>query len=122
MNLYGARSAGRVQLVTTALKILPLVFVGLAGLAFFAPADFAIPPAEARGGGLMQVVTLTLWAFLGLECATVPARAVQNADRTIPRATIAGTLAAALIYIVSTVGVMSVLGPADAGDVERAIR
>ncbi len=111
VNLYGARSAGRVQLVTTALKILPLVFVGLAGLAFFAPADFAIPPAEARGGGLMQVVTLTLWAFLGLECATVPARAVQNADRTIPRATIAGTLAAALIYIVSTVGVMSVLGP-----------
>ena len=113
LNISGARSAGRVQLLTAALKILPLAVVGLAGLAFYTPANFSVPALDGRSvsGALMQVVTLTLWAFLGLESATVPARAVKDPDRTIPRATIAGTLLAALIYIVSTIGVMSVLPP-----------
>jgi APA family basic amino acid/polyamine antiporter len=61
----------------------------------------------------MAVVTLTLWAFLGLECATIPAASVRDPERTIPRATIAGTLLTAAIYIVSTIGVMSLV-PADA--------
>lgn len=114
VNISGVRAAGRVQLVTTALKILPLALVGLGGLAYFAPAHFAIatPDASTFGSGLMQVVTLTLWAFLGLECATIPAAAVRDPDRTIPRATVVGTVLAAAIYIVSTVGVMSVVSPA----------
>jgi APA family basic amino acid/polyamine antiporter len=113
VNIYGVRAAGHVQVVTTALKILPLALVGLGGLAFFAPANFAIstPDAPAFGRGLMQVVTLTLWAFLGLECATIPAGAVRDPDRTIPRATIIGTLLAAVIYMVSTIGVMSAVSP-----------
>jgi APA family basic amino acid/polyamine antiporter len=57
-------------------------------------------------------MTLTLWAFLGLECATIPADSVRDPARTIPRATIAGTILAAAIYIVSTIGVMSLV-PAD---------
>jgi APA family basic amino acid/polyamine antiporter len=61
------------------------------------------------------VVALTLWAFLGLESATVPAESISDPDRTIPRATIAGTTLAAVIYIVSTVGVMSMLAPAQLG-------
>src|SRR5690606_19653477 len=54
-------------------------------------------------------MTLTLWAFLGLECATIPADSVKDAAHVIPRATVVGTLLAALIYIVSTVGVMSLV-------------
>jgi len=115
VNIYGVRTAGRVQLVTTVLKVLPLVLVGLGGLAFVAPSHFTIPAsgAAAFGSSLMQVVTLTLWAFLGLECATIPAAAVVNPDRVIPRATIVGTSLAAVIYIVSTIGVMSLVPPAE---------
>jgi amino acid transporter len=32
--------------------------------------------------------TLTLWAFIGLESATIPAEEVADPERTIPRATI----------------------------------
>lgn len=114
VNISGVRSAGRVQVVTTTLKILPLVFVAIAGLAAFTPAHFVVAaesgPAVARD--LMQVVTLTLWAFLGLECATIPASAVRDPDRTIPRATIIGTAIAAVIYLASTIGVMSLVAPA----------
>ena len=113
VNIVGVRQAGRVQLVTTVLKILPLAVVGLGGLAWFAPAHFTIasPTPIAAGRDTMAVVTLTLWAFLGLECATIPAGSVRDPERTIPRATVVGTVLAAVIYVVSTVGVMSVVPP-----------
>ena len=111
INVAGVGPAGRVQIVTVALKILPLAVVGLGGLAFIRPEVFAMPDTSARpvGAQLMAVVTLTLWAFLGLECATIPATSVRDPERTIPRATIVGTILTALIYIVSTIGVMSLV-------------
>ena len=69
----------------------------------------------APTAAIPAVATLTLWAFLGLESATVPAGSIADPDRTIPRATIVGTVLAAAIYIFSTVGVMSLIAPADLG-------
>ncbi len=113
VNVVGVRAAGRVQTATTVLKVLPLAVVGVGGLAWFEPARFAVtaPDVVSFGRDSLAVVTLTLWAFLGLECATIPAASVRDPARTIPRATIVGTLVAAGIYIVSTVGVMSVVSP-----------
>jgi APA family basic amino acid/polyamine antiporter len=113
VNIASLRAAGRLQVVTTALKILPLVLVAAVGIARFDAAPFAIAESDvtAIGRQLMGVVTLTLWAFLGLECATIPAAATRDPERTIPRATITGTLLAAVIYILSTVGVMSLVAP-----------
>jgi APA family basic amino acid/polyamine antiporter len=112
-NTAGVGLAGRVQVITTALKLLPLVVVGLGGLLFFQPAVFTMPPTDATPTGtqLITVITLTLWAFLGLECATIPAGSVRDPERTIPRATVVGTVVTAVIYIVSTVGVMSLVAP-----------
>jgi basic amino acid/polyamine antiporter, APA family len=50
-----------------------------------------------------------LWAFIGLESATVPADDVKDPRRTIPRATLIGTLAATAVYIVSTVAIMGII-------------
>jgi APA family basic amino acid/polyamine antiporter len=113
VNIGGARGAGRLQVVTTVLKVMPLAVVAVAGIVYFAPERFAIADAGAAalGSQLMGVVTLTLWAFLGLECATIPAALIRDPDRTIPRATVTGTLIAAVIYILSTIGVMSLVAP-----------
>jgi len=113
VNARGVAAAGRVQVVTTVLKILPLLLIGIAGLAVLQPAHFAVAerPLPAYGRDVMAVVTLTLWAFLGLECATIPAGSVRDPDRTIPRATLIGTLIAAAVYLVSTVGVTGVVPP-----------
>lgn len=113
VNARGVAAAGRVQVVTTVLKVLPLILIGFAGLAALQPEHFAIAdrPASAYGRDVMAVVTLTLWAFLGLECATIPAGSVRDPDRTIPRATLVGTVIAAGVYLVSTVGVMGVVRP-----------
>jgi APA family basic amino acid/polyamine antiporter len=113
VNLRGVREAGYVQALTTALKILPLAAVGLGGLFVLNPSHFAL--ADTSGGAILSgataTATLTLWAFLGLESATVPASSVRDPERTIPRATLVGTALAAAIYVLSTVGVMAVLPP-----------
>lgn len=111
VNIAGVREAGRLQVVTLVLKVLPLVLVGVGGLFFFRPAAFTLPPAGevSMAGQIVATMTLTLWAFLGLETATIPAGSVKDPARTIPRATVIGTVAAAVIYIVSTVGVMSLV-------------
>jgi APA family basic amino acid/polyamine antiporter len=117
VNLRGIRDAGKVQTVTTMLKILPLVAVGIGGLFVFNASNFELADTGGRAvlSGATTTATLTLWAFLGLESATVPAGSIQDPDRTIPRATIVGTALAAGIYILSTVGVMAVLGPGALG-------
>jgi basic amino acid/polyamine antiporter, APA family len=112
-NITGVGLAGRVQVVTTALKLVPLVVVGFGGLLWFQPSVFALPPTDTTPipTQIVSVVTLTLWAFLGLECATIPAGSVRDPERTIPKATLVGTLVTAVIYIVSTIGVMSLVAP-----------
>ena len=111
VNIAGVRPAGRVQAVTTVLKILPLLVVGGAGVLYVQPGVLELPATDAEplGAQLVSTVTLTLWAFLGLESATIPAGSVRDPARTIPRATLVGTLLAAGVYIVSTVGVMSLV-------------
>jgi APA family basic amino acid/polyamine antiporter len=89
------------------------VVIGVTGLIHFDAAHFAVADTSVGGvaGGVTASATLTLFAMLGVECATIPAGDVEDADRTIPRATVIGTLLAAAIYIVSTVGLMSLVPP-----------
>lgn len=117
VNAWGVKSAGRMQLVTTALKILPLLLIGIAGMLWMDTSHFAVAAASPRAiaGGLTSSATLTLWAFLGLECATIPAGAIRDPERTIPRATVTGTVLASAIYIASTVGVIGLLEPSSLG-------
>lgn len=117
INAIGVRSAGIVQLITTILKLVPLIAIATLGLAFCNLENFK--PFNASGGSpfsaISATLSLTLWAFLGFESATVPAENVANPDRTIPRATIFGTLLAAAVYILSTAAVMGILPASELG-------
>ncbi len=114
LNARGIREAGIVQVATTVLKLLPLIAVGTLGLVYFDVGNFR--PFNVSGEPTFTAITataaLTLWAFLGLESATIPADDVVAPQRTIPRATVLGTLGGGVVYILSTVGVMGVLAPA----------
>jgi APA family basic amino acid/polyamine antiporter len=56
-------------------------------------------PQDIHLGGITAAMTLTLWGLLGLESATVPGGKVRDPERTIPRATLAGTAFAGLAYL-----------------------
>ena len=111
INLFGVRTGGRVQVLTTALKLLPMVAIALLGAWLLLTQPWAytqhVPTAPLRMGDVLTASTIALFAMLGLESATVPAARVKDPARTIPRATIAGTVLTAVIYlIVSTVPMM----------------
>ncbi len=113
VNHLGVREAGAVQVTTTVLKLAPLLAVGTIGLASAQWRHLAptIPPGSSLPGAVAATAALTLWAFLGLESATIPADEVRDPERTIPRATLLGTAVAALVYMASTTAVMGVLSP-----------
>ena len=115
VNVLGVHTAGVVQLVTTVLKVLPLLAIAFFGLFYVDVSNFQ--PFNASGQSPFTAVTatvaLTVWAFLGLESGTTPAEHVHEPEKTIPRATIIGTLGTAVIYILGTVAVMGTIAPAD---------
>ncbi|MFC4526907.1 amino acid permease [Dyella halodurans] len=111
VNLLGVRTGGGVQIVTTVLKLLPMVAIALLGgwILLITPATFvAHPPVTpVTLSGVMAASTIALYAMLGIESASIPAGRVDNPGRTIPRATMAGTVLTALVYIVvSTVPIL----------------
>jgi APA family basic amino acid/polyamine antiporter len=111
LNLIGVRTGGQVQVVTTVLKLVPMAVIILLGvwLLFSEPAAYAQnpPTTPLSFGGMLAASTIALYAMLGVESAAVPAGRVRDAGRTIPRATMAGTLLTATIYVaVSAVAIM----------------
>ncbi|EDP71205.1 probable amino acid permease [Flavobacteriales bacterium ALC-1] len=111
INVKGVRASGKFQVITTALKLLPLVFIIILGFFFFSLDNF--PEFNISGQSNLQafsaVATLTLFAFLGIECATIPAENVKNPERIIPKATMLGTTIATLVYILGTVVLFGIL-------------
>ena len=112
--LGGARSAGNVQVVTSILKVLPLIAAVVIALMVFGGGGHAAPAATApvNFNGVSGAATLTLWAMLGFECAAVPAQRVVDPERNIPRATILGTLLVGLIYFTAFAAIYLLL-PSD---------
>lgn len=101
VNCRGVRAAGWVQAVTTALKIIPLLAIAAVGLIAVRPARITANAAVPFSAGAVTAsATLTLWALLGLESATIPSGKVENPARTVPRATILGTLLTVVISII----------------------
>ncbi|MEO7026143.1 MAG: amino acid permease [Caulobacteraceae bacterium] len=119
VNLAGVRAGGRVQVITTVLKLVPMVAILAvgAGVAVATPAAYAAhPPATPVGlGAIGAAASLALFAMLGLESAAVPAARVRDPARTIPRATLWGTLAAAGIYLAVSAIALLLIPQADLG-------
>ncbi|MBD1552282.1 putrescine-ornithine antiporter [Pseudomonas typographi] len=104
-NFGGAHITGRIGAVTVWGVIAPVLVMCTLGWFWFQPALYAagwnphaLPWYDAAGAS----VSITLWAFLGLESACANTDAVENPERNVPIAVLGGTLGAAVIYIVST--------------------
>jgi len=113
VNVRGIKQAGRLQLATTILKILPLLAIAMFGLFALNPDHFTPLnlSEQSNFGALTATAALTMWAFLGMESANIPAGEVKNAEHNVSRAAIAGTLLAAAVYIPGTVAVMGLIAP-----------
>jgi basic amino acid/polyamine antiporter, APA family len=113
VNALGIRASGRLQVVTTLIKVMPLVGVivllilrRLHGAQLH---SLAINPISV--GSIAAAVTLTLFALTGFENVTAPVNKIGNPSRTLPRAMIGGTALVALLYVFSSMAVSLLVGP-----------
>lgn len=111
INSRGIKESGRIQILTTVLKLVPLVLIILLGAFFFKLEtfpDFNLT-SESNLAIFPVVAVLTLYAFLGIESASIPAGNVKNPEVTVPRATMLGTIITTLVYILSTVVLFGII-------------
>lgn len=111
VNLRGVKAAGIFSEVTTYTKLVPFAAIALIGLFFIDTSHFSEfnPSGKSLLGASAALAPLTMFAFLGLESATVPAGDVRNPKRTIPLSTVLGIVIAALLYVLGTIAVMGLV-------------
>ncbi|MCU0648638.1 MAG: amino acid permease [Gemmatimonadaceae bacterium] len=120
LNIRGVRESGRFQIGVMALTVVPLLLVGIAALFSVEPANFR-PFAPNGWGTLGAGAALVVWAYSGVESATVPAEEVIDGGRTVQRGTMIGYAIATVIFFVLAVAVTGALPNAEIAASTRPI-
>jgi APA family basic amino acid/polyamine antiporter len=111
LSFRGVSTVGALQRWMVAAKMIPFVAIGTVGLLWIEPSNLF--PLNPSGKPILTTLSalapLVMFAFLGIESATVAAGEVDDPRRTIPRATLIGTAVCALVYIFCTVAVMGII-------------
>ena len=114
VNALGVRVSGGLNILTIAIKLVPLVGVVVLLVVAIAAGTRLEPlaPAPLSIATIAVATTLTLFALLGFENATAPVGKVRDPERTLPRAILGGTLFVGLVYLLSSSAV-TLLIPAE---------
>lgn len=110
LNLRGVRDAALFQLVTMVLRLGPIIIIATYGYYFFHWSNLAVPLASFNPFQVaLHTAALTLWSFLGVESATIPASDIKDPKKNIARATLGGTVFASLIFITASTAVLGIV-------------
>ncbi|TCV94543.1 arginine:agmatine antiporter (APA family) [Luteibacter rhizovicinus] len=111
-NILGANVVTRIQSITTSFALVPLFGIALFGWFWFR-ADIFAGAHNVSGKGDFEAISsaasLTLWAFIGVESASVSAAVVKDPEKNVAIATIAGVALAAVVYILSSAVIMGMI-------------
>src|SRR5204862_7224074 len=111
-NFGGPAVTGRIGAITVWGVILPVGLLSIIGWFWFNSATFSAawnPQGLSLGAGIGSSISLTLWAFLGMESAAQNSAAVENPKRNVPLACLFGTLGAGVIYILCTAVIQGIV-------------
>jgi arginine:agmatine antiporter len=111
VNLRGVKEAGLFAQVATYTKLVPFAAIAVVGLFFIDTSNLSEfnPSGESLLAASAALAPLTMFAFLGMESATIPAGDVIDPKRTIPISTVLGISIAALLYVFGTTAVMGLV-------------
>jgi putrescine:ornithine antiporter len=111
-NFGGPSLTGKIGSITVWGVIIPVAGLCVIGWFWFSGQTFSEawnPKGMSIGAGMGSSISLTLWAFLGMESAAQNSNAVENPTRNVPLACMFGTLGAAVIYILSTTVIQGIV-------------
>ncbi|WP_055665642.1 APC family permease [Desnuesiella massiliensis] len=100
LNIFGVKPAAQVQTASTIIKlILFILFIILAGMSFNVENIFPLFPQGKGINTIPAAATATLWAFTGLETASVTGGEIKNGEKNIKLSTILGMIVAVILYM-----------------------
>ena len=100
LNILGVKKAGQTQSIITVVEILLFIFFIIIASMHFNSANITpIFPKNKGISTLSSAATLTLWAFIGLESASVNAGEIKNPEKNVKRSTILGIIIALILYL-----------------------
>jgi APA family basic amino acid/polyamine antiporter len=113
VNLISLKIFARVQLLVTIAKVLPLIILSAIGVFYVDWSNlypFTLPDGITPGQAILATMSLSIFSFIGIESATIPAEHVEHPKKVVAQATVAGTVISAAIYIWIAMVVMGILG------------
>ncbi len=116
MNALAPKVAGKFQISTTAIKLIPLVLMAVVGtiLGFSngqLTYNFAniVDPSVAPTTGLFAGVVALSFAFEGWICATSIGSELKDAKRNLPKALVIGAIIVVVVYVTYYIGLAGAL-------------
>lgn len=113
INSKSIKAIAVVQLMTTILKITPILLIGFVGV-FYIKSDYFFPfnsSGQSNFSAITATITLTLFAFLGMESASIVSSNTKKPETVIKKATLIGTSITIIVYILSSVAIMGIIPP-----------
>ena len=105
INIRGVKGASAFNVITTIVKVVPIVlFIVIAALKF-SPANLTTVNPVVVEGGRNQMATIpaglaiTMWCFMGFDTIAQSAGVIKDPEKNIKRGTILSILLVTVIYI-----------------------
>jgi amino acid transporter len=111
LNMRGVRSGARLLQTITVVKLVPLLVFIAVGVFFIDTSNLAWASVPAAST-VLNTAGIMIYAFSGIEGATVPSGEVKNPARTVPRAILLALGAATVMYLAIQYVALGIMGPA----------
>ena len=119
MNALAPKLAGKFQISTTIIKLIPLLLMAVVGTIVGLSTgqlnyNFAnvVDPSVAPLAGLFGGVVSLSFAFEGWICATSIGSELKDSKRNLPKALLIGTVIVAVVYVVYYIGLSGAIDSA----------
>jgi len=116
MNYVAPILAGKFQVTTTAIKLIPLSLIAVLGFAFgisngvfVENMRVAASEMSRSGGTLASAVVATAFAYEGWIVALTINSEIKDSKRNLPKALVMGTLLVFVVYVLYFLGITSML-------------
>ena len=108
LNVLGIRTGARVQIVAMLLNIVPLLLLAALATPAIRVENFT-PFAPHGWSALPAAAAMIVWAYSGIESATVPAGEVAGGGATIRKGTLAGYAIGTVVFLAVATSVAGVM-------------
>lgn len=114
LNIKSPKTGGKMQVIFTIAKVIPLIVIGLIGTFFFSSAESmsTIAATPLSGGKQLSALIAIAFAFDGWIVAANISSELENSRRNLPRALAWGAVGITIIYCLYFFGITQIIDPA----------